>query len=124
MLALLIPWPVLGKNTGFPREELKLERVFITVLFVDIMRAQHLPCPKYLLGLSRKYWSPCHFSSLDWTILVLCLSKKVKVLQKCGYVCLRVWPCVSYTLSGCKVSLQSIFSFVREDSWEEEEDLR
>ena len=55
MLAFLIPWPVLGKNTGFPREELKLKRFFITVLSVNVTRAQHLPCPKCLLGLSREY---------------------------------------------------------------------
>ena len=100
MLALLIPWLVLGMNTGFPREELKLERVFITVLSVDIMRAQHLPCPKCLLGLSREYQSPCHFSSLDWTTYL------GPVFVKEGKGITKMWICLFTCLAVRVVHLE------------------
>ena len=109
MRALLIPWPVLGKNTGFPREELKLERVFIAVLFADVMWAQlpkMPPWPKQRVSESL----PFQFTGLDYLGPVFVKeSKGITKMWICLFTCL---PVRVVHLEWVRSLSQSIFFFV------------
>ena len=54
---------------------------------------------------------PFQFTGLDYLGPVFV--KECKGITKCGYVCLRVWLCMSYTLSGFEVSAEHFLLCLR-----------